>query len=326
MTDARTPLVSILIRSMDRPTLERALDCAAAQTWSDIEIVVAAASGGSHRALPALWKGRALRLVHGADGQPLARAEAGNVCLEAAHGEWLNFLDDDDELLPEHVAILLAAPRTRGERLVYARTRVIDDEGNLTGHCGIDSPPIEFFYENLTTTCGTLLHRSLVDDGARFDPDFTVYEDHDFFINCAGRTPMRFVDAATSVWHARAGESGSAPGQELDPHGREALTRRLRGKWNLLFDRWAREPNALAHAGQRNLKNNRLEAAVGLLDLAVELFPDDINALNLCGMAHHYSGHAARAQSLLERAVQRLPQHAGLRQNLELVRARRRAH
>src|SRR6185503_8403694 len=102
-------LVSILIRSMDRPTLERALDSAAAQDHPDLELVVVAACGPRHRALPETWRGRPLRMV--VPPEPLDRARAANAALDAARGEWLNFLDDDDELLPRHVSTLLASAR-----------------------------------------------------------------------------------------------------------------------------------------------------------------------------------------------------------------------
>ena len=79
-------LVSVLVRSMDRPTLDRALDSAAAQTWPDLEIVVVAACGRSHRALPNEYRGRALRLVFGDDNRRLPRPEAANIALDAARG------------------------------------------------------------------------------------------------------------------------------------------------------------------------------------------------------------------------------------------------
>ena len=101
-----SPLVSILIRSMDRPTLQRALDSVAAQDYPNVEVVVVAA-GGSHRDLAERCGAFPLRLVRSA--RPLARAEAANVALEAARGDWFNFLDDDDELLPIHVSHLRAA-------------------------------------------------------------------------------------------------------------------------------------------------------------------------------------------------------------------------
>src|SRR3954468_20703196 len=101
------PLVSILIRSMDRPTLDRAIASAVKQTWPNIEIVVVAACGSAHRPLPTPQNGRDVRLIV-RDGK-LPRPEAANVALESARGEWLNFLDDDDELMPAHVATLMNA-------------------------------------------------------------------------------------------------------------------------------------------------------------------------------------------------------------------------
>ena len=130
--NAHALLVSILIRSMDRETLSRALDSAARQTWPNLEIVVVAACGSGHRDLPTEHAGRPLRLV--GTGGKLTRPQAANAALEAARGEWLNFLDDDDELLPEHIATLMSAPRPNSERVVFSRTRVIDANGKPLGH------------------------------------------------------------------------------------------------------------------------------------------------------------------------------------------------
>ena len=119
MISSSTPLVSILIRSMDRPTLDRAIASAVRQTWPNVEVVVVAACGNVHRPLPSPQEGREVRLIV-RDGK-LPRPEAANVALESARGEWLNFLDDDDELMPQHVETLMNA---RGDaRIVYSRLR-----------------------------------------------------------------------------------------------------------------------------------------------------------------------------------------------------------
>src|SRR5665213_2548560 len=123
--------VSILIRSMDRPTLARALDSAAGQSYPDIELVIVAASGSSHAGVPSTWAGRPVRFVAGATA--LGRADAGNVAIDAATGEWLNFLDDDDELLPNHVQSLLDVERVAApERVIYSRSLVVDESGGTT--------------------------------------------------------------------------------------------------------------------------------------------------------------------------------------------------
>src|SRR5258708_19937547 len=102
MAKSEQPLVSILIRSMDRPTLQRALDSAAAQTWANLEIVVVAACGRAHRALPDRYRDRPLRLILLEGDRRLPRAEAANVALEAAAGESLTFPYNDPPLLAQH--------------------------------------------------------------------------------------------------------------------------------------------------------------------------------------------------------------------------------
>jgi tetratricopeptide (TPR) repeat protein len=315
------PLVSILIRSMDRPTLQRALQSAAQQTWPNLEIIVVAACGHAHRPLPEFVLDRRVRLILPDPDRRLPRAEAANACLEAARGEWMNFLDDDDELLPEHVTTLLAAPRARNERMLYSRAQVRDADGRLTGHCGVAGFPIRFYYETLMMPNATLIHRSLVVEGARFDPHFSIHEDHDFFINCAVRTEFQFVDATTCIWHAHAGESGLGHGINMQVTQRGELSEKIRHKWAAVFDRWARVPGALLHTGQQYLKDGDILAALDCLERALALWPEDINAMNLCGMANFHNGNGERAELLLTQALQRLPQHRALQENLALIRA-----
>jgi tetratricopeptide (TPR) repeat protein len=315
-------LVSILIRSMDRPTLQRALQSAAQQTWPNLEIVVVAACGRTHGPLPDSIQGRPLRLILPDPDRRLPRPQAANVCLENARGEWLNFLDDDDELLPDHLATLLAAPRAKNERVVYSRARVHNAEGRLTGYCGGAAFRVRFFYENLMTPNATLIHRSLVDEGVRFDPGFTIYEDHDFFVACAARTELAFVDVANCVWNAHEGESGLGHGANAKVARRGELSEKIRDKWATLFDLWAREPGALLHTGQQYLKQGNAVAARDCLERALVLWPNDINALNLCGMANFQGGDLQRAELLLTQALRQLPQHTALQENLALIRAR----
>src|ERR1700743_1000888 len=87
VNDASLPLVSILIRSMDRKTLDRALRSAARQTWGNIEIVVVAACGAAHRTLPDECLGRPVRVAFGDERQRLSRPLAANAALAAAGGE-----------------------------------------------------------------------------------------------------------------------------------------------------------------------------------------------------------------------------------------------
>lgn len=316
------PLVSVLVRSMDRPSLFRALDSVANQTWPHLEIVVAAACGSSHQRLPEDYRGRPLRLVFDNDRRRLPRPQAANLCLDRARGEWLNFLDDDDEFLPEHLETLMRA-RAPGTRVIYSKTRVLDENGAFLGHCGFAGFHAQFYYQSRSTPAGTLFHRSLVEEGARFDPDFDVLEDHDFFVNLASRSQFQFVDAATGIWHSHSGSSGAGFGSNHDPERLEPFYARLRSKWAAVFERWLAQTEALLFLGQHMLRLGNPTAALPYLEQAIRRRPDDINALNLCGLANLHTGNFDRAEALIMRAVAKLPAHAALADNLALVRARR---
>jgi tetratricopeptide (TPR) repeat protein len=318
-----TPLVSILIRSMDRPTLERALDSAAQQTWPEVEIVVVAACGARHRPLPAQHRGRPLRLVHPDPDRRLDRPQAANLALDSARGEWMNFLDDDDELLPEHLSTLLAAERLPAHRVLYSRAAVLDAEGRVSGHCGMAGFHAQLYFQNRSVPLATLFHRSLVDEGACFDPAFPVFEDRDFMIACATRCAFLFVDAVTCHWHAHIGESGLGHGSNEEQALQDEYLPKLQQKWQEPFAAWLAEPQAQLFLGQHYLRHEGPQQALPYLEEAVRRLPDDINALNLCGMAHFGLGNLPRAEALVAKAAARLPTHQALQRNLQMIRAAR---
>ena len=321
VNDATLPLVSILIRSMDRKTLNRALRSAARQTWGNVEIVVVAACGAAHRALPELCLGRPVRLVFG-DGR-LSRSAAANLALESARGDWLNFLDDDDELDATHVATLLHAAQSRRERLVYSTARAVDKHGKPLARVGHAGNHVQLYFHSRSAMVAMAFRRSLIDDGARFDPALDVHEDHDFQIACATRTDFLFVDAVTATWHGEIGESGCGFGNNNDHALRVATVGRIREKWQKPLQRWLRKFDDVLFAGNFYLRGGDLPPALDCLERALALRPSDVNALNLCGMVNFEAGALDRAEELLARAVKRLPREPALRDNLARIRAQR---
>jgi tetratricopeptide (TPR) repeat protein len=302
----------------------RTLDSIAAQTWPALEIIVAAACGHAHRSLPDNHRGRPLRLVRAETKGVLRRPVAANLCMLAARGAWLNFLDDDDEFLPSHLETLIRAPRNAGERVVYSRTRVVDPQGQTIGHCGFAGFHAQLYYQSRSTPAGTLFQRSLVDEGARFDEQFDLLEDHDFFVNLATRSAFRFVDEVTGIWHAHAGESGAGFGHNYTPERLDPYYAKLREKWKSAFASWTSRTEALLFLGQHALRSGDHKAALDFLERALRLAPNDVNALNLCGMANFKAGELDRAEALFMQALRVLPTHTGIGGNLAMLREARR--
>lgn len=102
------PMVSILVRTCNRPGLLReALLSIRHQTYPEIEVVVVEDGPPASEKMVLEEFAPDMNLRYYATGRPVGRSRAGNLALETATGEWLNFLDDDDLLFADHVEVLV---------------------------------------------------------------------------------------------------------------------------------------------------------------------------------------------------------------------------
>lgn len=246
--EADLPLVSVIIRSMDRPSLTEALDSLALQTYPNIEVLVVNARGGLHRD-PGSHCGRyPLRLVN-QDGAPLHRCHAANAGLAAAHGAWLIFLDDDDTFDPDHLHHLVAAVRAQpGLVAAYAGVRVVDATGQQLGGFNFPFEPQRLWVANYIPIHALLFSRQAVEQaGLRFDPSLDVYEDWDFWMQLQSCGRFQHVDRVSATYRLT-GSSGvvTNPDHDLIARSRE----KFYAKW-LQHWRPAEVAEAFRHQEQR---------------------------------------------------------------------------
>ncbi len=237
------PLVSILIRSMNRPTLRETLDSVSLQTYSHIEVVAVAACGKTHPAIGATCGRFPLRLEFALNGSSLSRAHAANLALERSKGQWLIFLDDDDTLDPDHIVNLIQALHQHPQiNAVYAGVRVEDDKGQVKGDFNFPFDQKRLFASNFIPIHALLFSRSLIGDGgARFDENMDVYEDWDFWLQLSRRTSFLHVNKISAVYRAQGNSGvGLIANEDMQQQGRE----RLFEKWRLLWT--GKEINGLA--------------------------------------------------------------------------------
>ena len=98
-------LLSIIIPTYNRPDLlPRAVNSALAQTLENLEVIVVDDCSSKLVNLPEHPRLRIIRLPENKGG-----SAARNIGTEAAKGQWINFLDDDDELLPHMAEVSLKA-------------------------------------------------------------------------------------------------------------------------------------------------------------------------------------------------------------------------
>jgi len=228
------PLVSAIVRSMDRESLSEALQSVADQTHSSIEIVVVNAKGPGHRALPAQVGQRPLRFVD--TGAPLPRSRAANAGLDAAQGDLIFFLDDDDIVFPHHVSTLVDAlaahPTLRG---AYAGVRVefyLDGRLSSTFEQNQAFDRHRLWGRNFLPIHAVLFERSLLALGCRFDESLEVYEDWDFWTQLTQHSDFVHVDRITCCYR-NAGLSGfgAEPVESVVNRGKARYFEKWRERW-----------------------------------------------------------------------------------------------
>lgn len=218
---------SLIVRTVGRPTLSRALDAIAAQTHRPIEIVLVDAAGNglaveSHGGVP---------VVRVAGHGHLDRPRAANAGLEAARGDWIGFLDEDDEIDPLHVASLLAAAAAAGLPAAYSQTRLLDAEGRTSRLLGGPWSRAALLRSNYLAIHAVCFSRRFVDEGLRFDESLATFEDWDFWLQLSARTALAFTAKPTAAYRISGGTSGAGGGSNLDPAMAAAQRDRLMRKW-----------------------------------------------------------------------------------------------
>ncbi|MBI1283197.1 MAG: glycosyltransferase [Thiobacillus sp.] len=230
--DACMPLVSIVVRSMGRPELRLALESIAAQDYPRIEIVLVDATGGTHPPLPDIgWRpGHVLRKVGG--DRRLPRPLACNVGLDAVHGDWFSFLDDDDVYEPHHVSTLIKAARKNPDALVvYGQSNMLGPDGRVEKIFGIPFNRAMLYYGPLFYWQASLIARKVRDLGCQFDEALEICEDRDFLHQIAEHGDFVFVPIVTFNYRPDLGTSGTGRGPNWDAARMQYFDAMLRAKW-----------------------------------------------------------------------------------------------
>ena len=193
------PMVSVLIRSVGRDQLYQALDSVALQTYPNIEVVVVAATE-VHPQLPSRCGPHPIRLV--TNGQALQRGRAANVALDHARGEFALFLDDDDWLMPSHVARLAGVLRVQPiVRAVYTGVSTVDAAGQPMGQVfDIPFDATRLRMQNLMPINSVLFRLAEVRAACRFDEGLELYEDWDFWVQVSKLAPMAHLPGVSAVY------------------------------------------------------------------------------------------------------------------------------
>ena len=195
------PAVSVVIPTCNRAELVGiAIESALAQTLSDIDVIVVDdASEDGTADVVARFKDARLRLLRQSvrRGAPAAR----NAGIRGSAGEYVAFLDDDDEWLPEKLACQLDLFRRKGPDLgvVYSSYTVVDREtGCVVGtkvaqkRGNLREALLERNY--VGSTSSVLVRRSALEGVGLWDESLPSFQDYDLWIRLSRGVAFDYID------------------------------------------------------------------------------------------------------------------------------------
>ena len=215
------PLVTVIVRSMNRQSLTHAIGSVAEQTYPHIEVVIVNASGKPHPVPVHPPERMTLRVVnpetpgapgdgHGLANWPrLGRSAAANRGLDSAEGSYALFLDDDDLLEPTHLQTLIdTLQQQRDAMAAYTGVRVEGPGGQWIRD--YDSPwePRRLQGINHLPIHAVMFRLPVARAGnARFDTDLPVLEDWDFWCQLSRLGAFVHVPGIRATYRQGLGDS-----------------------------------------------------------------------------------------------------------------------
>ncbi|MCX7109504.1 MAG: glycosyltransferase [Proteobacteria bacterium] len=258
--------VSVIIRTKNRPdSLREAIVSVATQTHRDIELVVVNDGGVDVGSLVhAFATGSICKTVYESLQPGRGRVGAANAGLDLATGDYLLFLDDDDAISPEHITKLAQALKSsHAVVLAYADSRMIDMDGHPLGGFEGKFEPYQLMYGNRFPIHAALFRRAVLEAGAcRFDGQFDLYEDWDFWLQLQAQGPFCHVPGASASYKINPHGSGvhNVPGQRSHEYVE------IRNKWRR---RWP--DNWLVDAFENAEKASALERKLAELEIELNI-------------------------------------------------------
>ncbi|MFZ2196834.1 MAG: glycosyltransferase [Thermodesulfovibrionales bacterium] len=205
------PLVSIIVRTKDRPQLlMRALRSIIAQTYRPLEVILVNDGGCDLDVEEIKSTLQDVSLNYIRLEKNTGRAHAGNVGLDNAKGEYMGFLDDDDELYSEHISALVPSLKNTDCKIAYTDSEIIFGSYNFgtmefteTGRRIFSSKDFSMYdllVENYIPLITILFNKDvfLVEKG--FDEGFEAYEDWDLLIRCGVNHPFHHIKMVTTSY------------------------------------------------------------------------------------------------------------------------------
>ena len=227
MAGRENPLVSVIVRTKDRPgLLKTALKSIAFQDYRPVEVILINDGGCDLdiKTVTTILNNCSLNYIRFEKSR--GRAAAGNQGIFSAEGHFIGFLDDDDEFCPDHLSTLVASLEERQDRVAYADSEIVLKEIDAeTGNMEIrernvfssyDFSYVDLMVANYIPLISLLFSGEVLKQSGGFDESFNLYEDWDLLLRIGEKFPFHHIRKVTSVYNQW--NTGSQIAQAAEPH------------------------------------------------------------------------------------------------------------
>lgn len=243
MTDQ--PLVSIIVRTYNRPErLRECLQCIHKQDYRPLEVVIVNDAGDDVETViqdeldDVTYKYIAHRIN-------LGRTAGLNTGVEAASGEYINFVDDDDGVYPHHIQTLVNTAMPNRLPVVYSDVLNVTFQQDPNTHewkrtqeqlvYSFDFEKDNFLLANYIPITCLLIRRDCFDAVGPFDESLLVYEDWEYLIRLSRKFAFQHVAVVTGEYRRR-DDNSNLKEQDTYLANEKVVKRRYQDDRNAVFD------------------------------------------------------------------------------------------
>ena len=190
-------MISVIVPTYNRVhQLPRALDSILCQSCSPKEIIVV--DDGSTDETSALMTSEYPEIVF-IQQQNTGVSSARNVGIKRASGDWIAFLDSDDEWLPEKLEIQMKALyENPGEKICHTNEIWIRNGKRVNPKKKHEKFGGWIFQKCLPLCCispsSVIIHKSIFKEIGLFDYSLPVCEDYDLWLRITARNPVLYIE------------------------------------------------------------------------------------------------------------------------------------
>ncbi len=239
-------MVSAIITTYKRKPemVLRALDSILAQTYKDIEIIVVDDSPADYpqredvkNAIIGREKdNHEVKIRYIAHEKNMGGCVARNTGMKVSQGEFLAYLDDDDEWLPEKIEKQMKVMMETDVALVCCGSKTINEENGTV--CVRDDTLYrgnvlkQLLHRNfIGSTSFPIIRKSCLLEVGGFDPLMKAVQDYDVWLRLAEKYKVDYVDEPLVLYHIHADERITT-----NPQRRISGTERLCQKFQKYLD------------------------------------------------------------------------------------------